>query len=100
MTTNRADKSATLPAYTSTRPDACGHMIIDRRSRQAPIGNCNWEILSSKSSAIMITLTLILLLVFVPASRRVLSGMILGAFSLLGLAFLISRESGGRRRGF
>jgi hypothetical protein len=48
----------------------------------------------------MITLTLILLLVFVPASRRILSGMILGALSLLGLAFLISRESGGRRRGF
>jgi hypothetical protein len=48
----------------------------------------------------MITLTLFLLLVFVPASRRILSGMILGAFSLLGLAFLISRESGGRRRRF
>jgi hypothetical protein len=48
----------------------------------------------------MITLTLILLLVFVPASRRVLSGMIFGAFSLLGLAFLISRDSGGRRRRF
>ena len=47
----------------------------------------------------MITLTLILLLIFVPASRRVLSGMILRVFSLLGLAFLISRESGGRRRG-
>ena len=47
----------------------------------------------------MITLTLILLLIFVPASRRVLAGMLLGAFSLLGLAFLISRESGGRRRG-
>jgi hypothetical protein len=48
----------------------------------------------------MITLTLILLLIFVPASRRVLSGMILGAISLLGLVFLISRESGGRRRGW
>ena len=48
----------------------------------------------------MITLTLILLLVFVPASRRILSGILFGAFSLLGLAFLISRESGGRRRGF
>lgn len=47
----------------------------------------------------MITLTLILLLAFVPASRRVLSGMTLGAFSLLGLAFLILRESGGHRRG-
>jgi hypothetical protein len=47
----------------------------------------------------MITLTLILLLIFVPASRRVLSGMILGAFSLLGLAYLVSRDSGGRRRG-
>ena len=47
----------------------------------------------------MITLTLIFLLIFVPASRRVLSGMILGVFSLLGLAFLIARESGGRLRG-
>ena len=48
----------------------------------------------------MITLTLILLLIFVPASRRILSGMILGAFALLSLAFLVSKETGGRRRGF
>jgi hypothetical protein len=47
----------------------------------------------------MVTLTLIFLLIFVPAARRVLSGLIMGAFSLLGLAFLISRESGGRRKG-
>jgi hypothetical protein len=47
----------------------------------------------------MITPTLILLLIFVPASRRVLSGIIFGAFSLLGLALLISRDWGGYRRG-
>jgi hypothetical protein len=47
----------------------------------------------------MITLTLIWLLVFVPVSRRFLSGMILCALALLSLAFLVSKESGGRRRG-
>ena len=47
----------------------------------------------------MITLTLIALLIFVPSARGILGGFISGIFSLLGLAFLISRESGGRLRG-
>jgi hypothetical protein len=47
----------------------------------------------------MITLTLIALLIFVPPARSILGGFVSGIFSLLGLAFLISRESGGRRRG-
>ncbi len=47
----------------------------------------------------MITLTLIALLIFVPSARGILGGLVSGIFSLLGLAFLISREPGGRRRG-
>jgi len=48
----------------------------------------------------MVTLTVILLLAFVPASRRVLSGLLRGVFELLGVAFVVTRGSGGRRRGF
>lgn len=48
----------------------------------------------------MVTLTVILLLVFVPAFRRVFSGLIRGVFAVLGVAFLITRDSGDRRRGF
>jgi hypothetical protein len=47
----------------------------------------------------MITLTVILLLIFVPASRAVLGELISGVLSLLGLAFLITSSTGGRRRG-
>jgi hypothetical protein len=47
----------------------------------------------------MITLTVILLLMFVPTSRAVLRGLISGVLSLLGLAFLITSSAGGRRRG-
>jgi hypothetical protein len=47
----------------------------------------------------MITLTIIFLLIFVPTSRGVLRGFVSGIFSLLGLAFLVTRNSGGRRRG-
>ena len=46
----------------------------------------------------MITVTMIALLVFVPASRRILGRFIAGIFGLLGLAFLITRDSGRRRR--
>jgi hypothetical protein len=45
----------------------------------------------------MFTLTLIALLIFVPATRSILRGLVSGIFSLLGLAFLISRDSGSRR---
>jgi hypothetical protein len=47
----------------------------------------------------MITLTIILLLIFIPASRRILSGLVSGILSLLGLAFLITRDTGRHRRG-
>ncbi len=46
----------------------------------------------------MITLTIIVLLVFVPASRRILGGIIASIFSLLGLAFFITRDAGQFRR--
>ena len=46
----------------------------------------------------MVTLTVVLLLVFVPASRRILAGLLKGIFVILGVAFLITR-GGGRRRG-
>jgi hypothetical protein len=48
----------------------------------------------------MITLTVILVLVFVPASRCILSSVLWGIFAVLGVAFLITKDSGGRRRGF
>ncbi len=48
----------------------------------------------------MITLTIILLLLFVPPARRVLGALLGGLFSVLGLAFLITRNSGGRHKGF
>jgi hypothetical protein len=47
----------------------------------------------------MITLTLILQLIFIPASRRILSGLVSGILSLLGLAFLITTDTGRRRKG-
>jgi hypothetical protein len=47
----------------------------------------------------MITLTIILLLIFIPASRRILAGLVSGILSLLGLAFFITRDTGRRRRG-
>jgi hypothetical protein len=37
-------------------------------------------------------------LVFVPASRRILSGFVSGVFSLLGLASIITRDTGRWRR--
>ncbi len=43
----------------------------------------------------MFTLTLIALLIFVPATRSAHREMVSGIFSLLGLALLISRDSGG-----
>lgn len=48
----------------------------------------------------MVTLTVILLLVFVPASLAILWGLISGILSLLGLAFLITRSADARRRNF
>ena len=47
----------------------------------------------------MVTLTLIALLIFIPLARGILGGFVSVIFSLLGLAFLISRKSGGRLRG-
>jgi hypothetical protein len=48
----------------------------------------------------MFTLTVLLLLIFVPASRRLLIGLVNGVFALLGVAFLITKDSNRRRRGF
>ena len=48
---------------------------------------------------VMITLTIIFLLIFVPTSRGVLRGFVSCIFSLLGLAFLVTRNSGDRRGG-
>jgi hypothetical protein len=48
---------------------------------------------------LMITLTIILLLIFIPASRRVMTGFVSGILSLLGLAFLVTRDTGRRRKG-
>ena len=47
----------------------------------------------------MITLTIILLLVFVPPFRRALSRMFWGLFAAVGIVFLIAPRSGPRRRG-
>jgi hypothetical protein len=47
---------------------------------------------------LMIVVTIILLLIFFPASRRILAGFVYGILSVLGLAFLITRDT-GRRRG-
>jgi hypothetical protein len=47
----------------------------------------------------MVTLTIIALLIFVPASRRFLAGFITGILGLLGLGSLITRNPGSRRRG-
>jgi len=48
----------------------------------------------------MITLSVLLLLIFVPASRRLFIGLVNGVFALLGVAFLITKDSNRRRRGF
>ena len=46
----------------------------------------------------MITLSVLLVLVFVPASRRILSSVLWGIFAALGVVFLITKDGGGRRR--
>jgi hypothetical protein len=48
----------------------------------------------------MITLTIIALLVFVPASRRILGGFLSSILAALGVAFVVTRDSRPRRRGF
>ena len=48
----------------------------------------------------MITLSVLFLLIFVPGSRRMLFGFLRGIVAILTGAFLITRNSGGRRRGF
>jgi hypothetical protein len=47
----------------------------------------------------MFTSTIMLLLIFIPASRRILGGFVSGILSLLGLAFLVTRDTGRRRKG-
>lgn len=47
----------------------------------------------------MITLTIILLLVFVPPLRRALSRMFWGVFAAVGIVFLIAPSSRQRRKG-
>jgi len=47
----------------------------------------------------MITLAIVLLLIFVPASRRILGGFVSGFLSLLGLAFLVTKDTGRQRKG-
>jgi hypothetical protein len=47
----------------------------------------------------MITLTIILLLVFVPASRRLLSRMLVSILGAIGIVFLVAPDSRPRRRG-
>ncbi|HUA24337.1 MAG TPA: hypothetical protein VMA54_09480 [Steroidobacteraceae bacterium] len=48
----------------------------------------------------MITLTIILLLVFVPALRRPLFRMLCGILAAVGIVFLIAPDSRPRRKGF
>jgi hypothetical protein len=48
----------------------------------------------------MVTLTIILLLLFIPASRRILGGMLSAVLAALGIAVFVTRNSSsGRRRG-
>lgn len=51
------------------------------------------------AKAFMITLTVILLLVFVPAARRNLARMLWGIFAAPGIIFLADRDSRAHRRG-
>ena len=48
----------------------------------------------------MITLTIILLLVFVPPFRQALSRMFWSVLAAAGIVFLVAPRSGPRRRGF
>jgi len=48
----------------------------------------------------MITLTIILLLVFVLASRRTLSQMLVGILAAIGIVFFVAPDSRTRRRKF
>ena len=47
----------------------------------------------------MISLAFLALLIFVPGSRRLMGGILLGVFSLLGLAVFIANGSVRRSRG-
>lgn len=48
----------------------------------------------------MVTLTIIALLVFVPASRRMLSGLLTLVLAALGIVFVVTRDSHTHRKGF
>jgi hypothetical protein len=48
----------------------------------------------------MITLTIILLIVFVPPFRRALSRMLWGVFAAVGIVFMIAPRSRPRSKGF
>lgn len=47
----------------------------------------------------MITMTIIFLLLFVPASRRLLSSIVSAILVALGIAFLVTRDSRTHRKG-
>lgn len=48
----------------------------------------------------MVTLTIVALLLFVPASRRILAGMLSVILAAIGVSFVVTRNSSTRRRGF
>ncbi len=48
----------------------------------------------------MVTLTIIALLVFVPASRRVFSGLLTLVLAVLGIVFVVTQDSHPHRKGF
>jgi hypothetical protein len=58
------------------------------------------ESLAALQEAHMITLTIILLIVFVPPFRRALSRMVWGVFAAVGIVFLIAPRSRPRSKGF
>ena len=54
--------------------------------------------MSRLSEVPMITLTIIILLVFVPASRRLLFRMLVSILAAIGIVFLVAPDSRPRRR--
>jgi hypothetical protein len=68
------------------------------RSRRDTLIFC--ESLAALQEAHMITLTIILLIVFVPPFRRALSRMLWGVFAAVGIVFLIAPRSRPRSKGF
>jgi cadmium resistance protein CadD (predicted permease) len=71
-------------------------IISDRFGNQ----DCGLGLRPRAWGLVTVTLAVIFVLVLLPVSRRALRELLGAIFGLLGIAFLITKDAGGRRSGF